>query len=87
MNAPAEINVRIDRLVLETDHPVDAFALRRALGEAVCAVLVERGVPEAWHADVRTPVAVIDGLGWDGQGGEPGLARAVASQLYERVLS
>jgi hypothetical protein len=87
MTAPGRITVRIDRLVLQTDHPVDAFALRRALGEAVCAVLVERGVPEAWHADVRRPVAVIDGLAWDGQGGEPALARAVASKLYEGVLS
>ena len=87
MTAPAHIHLRIDRLVLETEHPVDAFSLRRALSEAVCEVLAERGVPEAWHTDRRIPLAVTEGPAWDGRGGEPALAGVAACQLYERVLS
>ena len=87
MSAPAEIAVRIDRLVVETEHPVDAFALQRALADAVRAVLSERGVPAAWSQDARTPVAVVHGFAWDGQGAEPGLARALAVRLYEDALA
>ena len=84
-DAPVEIAVRIDRLVVETEHCVDPFALRRALADAVEAVVSERGVPPAWRSDGRTGLAVIRGLEWDGHGGEPGLARAVALSLYERA--
>jgi hypothetical protein len=87
MNARRDVTVRIDRLVVETQHPVDAFALQRALGEALREVLVERGVPEAWSADIRTPVAVLDGLAWNGLGGEPELGRALAERLYDGAPS
>jgi hypothetical protein len=87
MNARRDVTVRIDRLVVETRHPVNAFGLQRALGAAVREVLLERGVPEAWSADIRTPVAVLDGLAWTGLGGELELARALAERLYEGALS
>lgn len=82
-----EITIRIDRLVVETEHAVDAAALRRALAGAVRAVVDERGVPPAWHRAARTPVAVIDGFTWDGHGGEPGLARALAARIYDEALT
>ena len=87
MSAPARIAVRIDRLVVETEHPVDAFALRRALADAVRAVVSERGVPAAWHDDAWTRIAVIRDFAWDGRGAEPGLARALAVRLYEGALA
>jgi hypothetical protein len=87
MTAWRDVTVRIDRLVVETGHSVDTFALQRALGEAIREVLVERGVPDAWAADICTPVAVVDGFAWDGRGGEPGLARALADRLYDEALS
>jgi hypothetical protein len=80
---PVEVAVRIDRLVVETPQAVDAVALRRALADAVRAVVSERGVPPAWSRDAHTGLAVIHGLEWDRRGGEPGLARAVALSLYE----
>jgi hypothetical protein len=87
VDAPTAIDLRIDRLVVETRHGVDAFALQCALVDAVRAVVEERGVPAAWRHDARTGAAVIRGFAWDGQGGEPGLARALALRLYERVLT
>jgi hypothetical protein len=84
---PAEIEVRIDRLVVETEHPFDGFALRLRLADAVRAVLAERGLPAAWDRDRGTPVSVIDDLGWDGRGGEAGLAHALAVGLYDGPLS
>jgi hypothetical protein len=83
VDVPVEIAVRIDRLVVETEHAVDAFALQRVLADAMRAVVSERGVPEAWSRDTRTRVLVIDGFAWDGQGAEPGLARALAVRLHE----
>jgi hypothetical protein len=87
--AQVGIAVRIDRLVVETEHAaaVDAFALHRALADAVRAVVDHRGVPAAWHRGARTPVAVLDDFAWDGQGAEPGLARALAVRLYEEALA
>jgi hypothetical protein len=82
---PTEITVAIDRLVVETEHPVDAFAFRLALTHALQAVVEERGVPAGWTTDVRAPLAVIDGFEWDGQGAESCLASAVAARLYEGV--
>ena len=87
VDVPVEIAVRIDRLVVETEHAVEAFALQRALPDAVRAVVSERGVPAAWSRDARTRVAVIHGFAWDGQGAEPGLARALALRLYEGALA
>jgi hypothetical protein len=84
---PIEVVVRIDRLVVETEHPVDTFDLQRGLADAVRSVVAERGLPASWDHDVRTPVSVIDGFSWDGRGGEPGLARALATRLYEDALS
>jgi hypothetical protein len=84
---PSEITVQIDRLVVETDHPVDGFALQRALGDAIRDVVTERGLPSCWQSDGSVPLAVVDGLAWDGQGGEPGLARALAVRLYEGGFS
>jgi hypothetical protein len=87
MTAPVEISLRIDRLVVQTRHPVDAFALRCALADAVRAVVSERGVPAAWHGDARTPGVVFDGFVWDGRGAERGLAQALAVRLYEGALA
>lgn len=78
-----DITVRIDRLVVETEHPVDAFALQRALSAALLTVVSERGVPAAWSRDRRTTAAVVDGFAWDGHGAEHGLAAALAVSLYE----
>lgn len=85
LDAPVAIDLRIDRLVVETGHAVDAFALQRALVDAVRAVVEERGVPAAWRRDARTGATVIRGFAWDGQGGEPGLARALALHLHAGV--
>ena len=85
MSAPAEITVAIDRLVIETEHPVDPFAFSLALTEALRAVVEQRGVPTSWSAGGHAPVAVIEEFGWDGRGAETGLARAVATRLYEGV--
>ncbi|MGY1829092.1 hypothetical protein ACI8AA_01540 [Geodermatophilus sp. SYSU D01180] len=82
-DAPLDIAVRIDRLVVESRHAVDAVALRRALADAVRTVVAERGVPQTWSRDARTPLAVIRGMAWDGRGGEQGLARVLALSLYE----
>lgn len=87
VDAPAEVVVRIDRLVVETDQPVNGFALQRALADAVQQVISERGCPHAWSRDAGTPVSVIDGFVWDGSGGEPGLAQALAVSLFEHALS
>jgi hypothetical protein len=86
VSAAADVTLRIDRLVVETDRPVDAFALRRALVAALESILVERGVPRAWGRDVLARSARIDAFAWDGQGGEPGLARALAARLYEEAV-
>jgi hypothetical protein len=82
-DAPLDIAVRIDRLVVETRLAVDAVALRRALADAVRTVVAELGVPPAWSREARTSLAVIRGFTWDGQGGEQGLARVLALSLYE----
>jgi hypothetical protein len=74
--------LRIERLVLETRHAVDAYALELALPEAISAVVAEHGVPADWQRPAVVPVRVIDGFTWDGHGGEPGLARALAECLY-----
>jgi hypothetical protein len=81
---PVEVAVRIERLVVETPHAVDAVALRWALADAVRAVVIERGLPPAWSRDARTGLVVLHGVEWDGHGGEPALARAVALGLHER---
>lgn len=83
---PADITVRIDRLVVETEEPVDASAFQRELAVALRVVVEERGVPDGWDRDVRMLHTVIDGLAWDGRGAVPGLARAVAAGIYEGVL-
>jgi hypothetical protein len=83
-DAPVEVAVRIERLVVETERAVDADALREALAEAVRSLVCERGMPPAWSSDARSGVAVIHGFEWNGVGGEAGLARAVALSLYER---
>ena len=82
---PVAIDLRIDRLVVETEHAVDAFALQRALADALRAVVDERGVPAAWRRELRVGIAVIPGFAWDGYGAEPGLARILATRLYEAV--
>lgn len=82
VNEPERITVRIERLVLETEHPVDGFALQQELGAAIDAVLVERGIPEGWRHQRTVPSLVVDGVAWDGRAGEAGLARAVAEALY-----
>jgi hypothetical protein len=81
-----DVSLRIDRLVVETEQPVDAFAFRQALTEVLREVVQERGVPDGWSQDTATPAAVIEGLSWDGTGGERGLAYAVADRLYGEVL-
>jgi hypothetical protein len=81
---PVDVVVRIERLVVETPHAVDAVALRRALADAVRAVVAERGLPPAWNRDAHTGLVVIHGSEWDGHGGERALARDVALGLYER---
>jgi len=83
---PAGITVRIDRLVVETEEPVDASAFQRELAVALRVVVEERGVPDGWGRNVRLLHAVIDGFVWDGRGAVPGLARAVAAGIYEGVL-
>ncbi len=84
---PIDVRLRIDRLVVETPGPVDTFSLQRALGDAVRAVIVERGVPATWVRDSWTPVATIDDFAWDGRGGEQGLARVLAARLYDSSLA
>lgn len=81
-----DLNLRIDRLVVETEHPVDAFAFRQALTEVLRDVVQSRGVPAGWSQDTAQPATVIDNLTWDGTGGERGLAYAVADRLYTEVL-
>lgn len=85
--APAEVVVRIDRLLVETEYAVNAFALQHALADAVRELIADRGHPPAWDHDSQTPSSVIDGFVWDGHGGEPGLARVLATSLYEQALS
>jgi len=77
-----QVTVRIDRLVIDSEYPVDGLALQRALGEAIGAVLAERGMPSTWQRDVAVTLAVVDNIGWDGRGGESGLARALAEALH-----
>lgn len=87
MTAPGHIHIRIDRLILESDHPVEAVAMRRALSAALHAVVVERGVPDAWNTGRADAVAVTERPATaSGDGDEHGLARAAASQIYDRVL-
>ena len=86
-DAPAEVLVRIDKLLVETKQSVNAFALQRALTAAVREVIADRGCPQAWLRDARTPMSVIEGFVWDGRGGEPGLAQALATSLYEQALA
>lgn len=86
MSARAEVTLHIDRLMVETDRPVDALALQPALSAALEAIVAERGVPAAWGEDVSVPSAMIEGFAWDGHGGERGLARAVAARLYEEAV-
>ena len=83
---PADITLHIDRMVVETVEPVDASAFQRELAVALRAVVEERGVRDGWGRDVRMLHTVIDGLAWNGRGGLPGLARAVAVGIYEGVL-
>jgi hypothetical protein len=87
VDGPVDIALRIDRLVVETEHAVDAFALQRALTDAVRALIIDRGVPAAWRRDTHARVAVVDGFAWDGRGAEPGLAQALAVRLYEEGLA
>ena len=87
VTAPVEITVQIDRLVIETEHPVDGLALRRALAEAISAVVTERGVPSTWQRDASVPLAIVHDFHWDGAGGELGLARGLAVRLYEEEWS
>jgi hypothetical protein len=84
---PAEVVVRIDKLVVETEQPVDASALRQALAAAVQEVIADRGWPQECLRDTWTPMSVIDGFAWDGRGGESGLAQALAAGLYEHALA
>jgi hypothetical protein len=81
-----EITVHIDRLVIETDQPVDGNAFPEALTEALQAVLRERGVPASWNRDRTRTSTVVDGWTWDGRGGMSGLASNVAARLYEEGL-
>ena len=71
--------------MVETRAPVDAFALQRALAEAVRALVRRaRRARRVAQRDVRG-TAVAWSTGSPGTAGErePGLARAVASRLYD----
>ncbi len=77
------VELRIDRMTVESAHDVDAFALRLALADAVRDVIADRGVPAAWlNGDVQRDGIVVEGFAWDGRGGEPGLARALVAVLF-----
>jgi hypothetical protein len=80
------ITLRIDQLVIESDARLNGHALQRALGTALEAIIIERGVPEAWSHSLTLRSAVVSEAGWDGRGAEVGLARSLATQLYEGTL-
>lgn len=82
MTGPDRARVRIDRIIVETDHPVDGFALQLALGDALREVVAGRGVPRSWQRDGTVPALALGQVDWDGRGGAPGLARAVAERLH-----
>lgn len=79
---PTGAQIRIDRIVVETAHPVDAAALPDALGTALRTVISDRGLPRGWTATQHVPTLNLGRLAWDGRGGTPGLAEALVDQLY-----
>jgi len=83
----ATVALRIERLVIETDEPIDGFTLQVALGEAIHQVVTERGLPSSWRHDRAAQLAVVDGVDWNGHGAEPGLAWALAQRLFDGAVS
>jgi hypothetical protein len=86
MSSRAAVTLHIDCLVVETDRPVSGIAFRRALEAALATIILQRGVPDAWNRDLRADSAEIDGFASDRGGDEAGLARALATRLYEGVV-
>lgn len=73
MNAPERATIRIRRMIVYTDRPLHGLELQAALGDALQRMLTGRGLP--WQEDRSIDSLKVD---WDGRGGAPGLAHAVA---------
>ncbi|MEU9167427.1 hypothetical protein AB0D34_06465 [Streptomyces sp. NPDC048420] len=63
--------------------------LRAGIERHFALLVAERGVPGEWLSeptDCAARSCVVLDLGWDGRGGDEGLARALAACLYDAVF-
>lgn len=88
-----ELSIRIDRLVVDADEPIDGFAFQLALSSALKSVFEERGLPDGHRDAVHQPRVVLADLPVDqgqerrvGQTRETILAQALATRLYEGLI-
>ena len=76
------VEILIDVVRIEGFEPRNASTFKVAMEGALARLLAESGVPAALVAGGSRSTVTLDGLRWDGRGGDDGLAAALAQELY-----